>query len=251
MWFTPTAEPPADQSTRAVESYLGALPWAGTELAANAGPQAFLAIAGYERGDVGVHFHAVDQFQYFVGGRCTFGGHPAGPGVVHYADRLRPYGPIQPESSGVTFLTLRGRADTGAFYMPEQQPALKAMRSGGAQKRARNVSFDLPQIPVAAAAGWQFLVDDPDGLCIVVGTAGPGAEVEPWPGADGDAYAIVVAGEVCARGQVLRRHSFRHLEPDEPLGGLRAGDEGARVAVLCLPRPLVDALPGTSTADAH
>jgi hypothetical protein len=218
-----------------VERYLGPSPWAGQEPVGRREPQAFLAIAGHDGGEVGVHFHDVDQFQYFVGGNGHFAGQPVGSGVVHYADHLRPYGPISPGDGGVTFLTLRGTSDHGAFYMPGAQPDLKERRTTRTTP-GRNVHFDLATTPVDGAGEWTRLVDDCDGLCIGLIETGAGEPVAGWAAPHGDAYAIVVSGQVADEGEdPLGPGCFRYVAPDEVLDGLTASGAGARLAMLCLP----------------
>lgn len=234
MWFTPVAGAPSDPAARSVERYLGPSPWAGEEPVGEREPQAFLAIAGRAGGDVGVHFHSVDQFQYFVGGTCRFAGHPTSPGVVHYADHLRPYGPISPEGTGVTFLTFRGTSDHGAFYMPGAQPDLKEKREVRTTP-GRNVSFDLASEPLTTTGGWTALVDEADGLYIGLAESQIGETVPHWTSGRRDTYAVVVTGGVDDRGAHIGPGSFRYLGPSDELVGLEASEDGTRVALLRLP----------------
>src|SRR5215510_13372925 len=75
-------------------------------------PQAFLAEFASDF-TLHVHFHRVDQFQWFVRGGGRFGTHHIGPGTVHFADRYTPYGPLVTAGDGAAFYTLRGVSDTG------------------------------------------------------------------------------------------------------------------------------------------
>jgi hypothetical protein len=64
------------------------------------------------------HFHGVDQFQLVIAGDGTLGKEAVQPGCFHYADAWQPYGPITAGVAGLAYLTIRGRHDSGAHYMP-------------------------------------------------------------------------------------------------------------------------------------
>jgi hypothetical protein len=91
---------------------------------AHDGPQAYLAVQGAQVDEVPPHFHSVEQFQYFVAGSGTIGGRPVEGGIVHYADRYTPYGPLQAGPPGMAYVTLRPCHDTGVFVMPAAQERL-------------------------------------------------------------------------------------------------------------------------------
>ena len=82
------------------------------------GPQAYLAVQGAQVDEIPTHFHSVEQFQYVVTGSGMIGGRPLEVGVVHYADRFTPYGPLGAGPLGMTYATLRPCHDTGVFVMP-------------------------------------------------------------------------------------------------------------------------------------
>ena len=88
------------------------------------GPQAYLAVQGARVADIPPHFHSVEQFQCVVSGSGTIGGRSFTRGVVHYADRFTPYGPICAGPEGLTYATLRASHDTGVFVMPAAQDRL-------------------------------------------------------------------------------------------------------------------------------
>ena len=60
----------------------------------------------------------MEQFQYVVTGSGVIGGHRVEVGVVHYADRFTPYGPLGAGPVRMTYATLRPSHDTGVFVMP-------------------------------------------------------------------------------------------------------------------------------------
>ena len=109
------------------------------------GPQAFLAALPGGRGPLRTHFHRVDQFQFVIYGDATMANHPVHFGHLHFSDRFQPYGPIQPDDGGLTFLTLRARTGGGVFYMPESQPDLADGLASlpESPRDRRNIVFDV------------------------------------------------------------------------------------------------------------
>jgi hypothetical protein len=214
-------------------AYLGVGPTAETaapgELPAE--PQAFAVLMGREAEVLRVHYHPVDQFQYFAVGGAKFGGHEVGRGVVHYTDALTPYGPLLPGADGVAFLTLRTTADSGAFYMPESQRHLSGERTTAGPGPHRSLTVDLEEAPRAEA--WADLVADADGLAVRYVDAAPGATIAV-PAVEGaGAYLLVVRGTCAAAGARAGSVAFvaAGIEP-EPV---TAGPAGARLALLQYP----------------
>ena len=91
------------------------------------GPQAYLAVQGAGVEEIPTHFHSVEQFQYVVTGSGVIGGRPVEGGVVHYADRFTPYGPLGAGPLGMTYATLRPCHDTGVFVMPAGRDRLAGL----------------------------------------------------------------------------------------------------------------------------
>ena len=94
------------------------------------GPQAYLAVQGAQVDEIPTHFHSVEQFQYVVTGSGVIGGHRVKVGVVHYADRFTPYGPLGAGPLGMTYATLRPCHDTGVFVMPAGRDHLAGLVAG-------------------------------------------------------------------------------------------------------------------------
>jgi hypothetical protein len=217
--------------------YLGVGPTAATAAPGELPdePQAFAVLMGREAEVLRVHYHPVDQFQYFAVGGGKFGGHAVGRGVVHYTDALTPYGPLLPGEDGVGFLTLRTTADSGAFYMPESQPHLSGERSTAGPEPHRSLTVDLEE--AGRADAWTDLVADADGLAVRYVDAGPGAPIAV-PAVEGaGAYLLVVRGAIDPDADAggARAASVTFVAPGIQPEPVTAGPDGARLAVLQYP----------------
>ena len=203
-----------------------------------AGPQAFLVCRGAEAETLRVHFHVVDQFQWFVHGGGKLGGHDVATGTLHYADRFTPYGPLHSGSAGLAFSTLRVVSDTGAYYMPEHRESLKGRRAGSpAGAKRRQQSWNLISAATDFAGEWQDLVADSDGLRVaIVDVAENAAVPAPTITASG-AYLAVVAGAALADGVLAGPGALTWDVSGEPRH-LVAARPGTRVAVFQLPDPV-------------
>lgn len=237
QWGIPTRLEPTDEPT-SVEGYLGHVP-AGEFRDPDFERferQAFLVRMRSDRPVLRVHYHPVDQFQVFCWGSATFANHPVTAGTVHYADRLTPYGPLQPTNGGVSFLTLRSESASGAHYMPDRRAELAERLRDDARPadRRRNVSFDLASDDDQATTVATLRADD-DGLRVsrlrlAPGESGPEIDV----GGDG-AFAVVIAGEVDVPGADPARPGCVAWTDPGVLAPLTGGSPGALVAVLQLP----------------
>ncbi len=213
---------------------LGAISTPELSPAEREGPQAYLVAQGSATDELPVHFHTVDQFQYFAHGRGVVGAHDVGHGTVHFSDALTPYGPLRPGAPGMSYLTLRAVHDGGVRYMPQSKDDLKD-RLGRSPRPAgdrRNVTVELAD-PVEPAR-WHHLRDDPDGLRISVVDLPPDAEVDPLVVGPGGAYAVVVSGVLAADGERFEPAALRWLGAAEVLT-VAGGPAGVRIAVLQYP----------------
>src|SRR5213076_1121923 len=98
---------------------------------------------------------------------------------------------------GLAMLTLRSTSDSGAYYMPEFQEALRdglASLGRPASKR-RSVTFDLSVALGEADDDWHDVVADDDGLRVAVARLDGGAALECKVGGGG-AFVVVVDGSV-------------------------------------------------------
>ena len=207
------------------------------ELSAEArrGPQAYLVAQGSATDELPVHFHTVDQFQYFAHGCGVVGAHAVAHGRVHYADALSPYGPLRPGEPGMSYLTLRPVHDGGVRYMPAARDELSDLleRDPRSARDRRNVAVDLTA--PAETGRWHHLRDDPDGLRISVVEVEASASTPPLVVDAGGAYVVVVDGAVVADGASLRRGAHRWLDQGEVVEAV-AGADGLRVAALQFPQ---------------
>lgn len=198
-------------------------------------PQAFLAqlAPAYQ---LDVHFHSVDQFQWFVRGGGRFGPHDVGAGAVHYADRYTPYGPLRTADAGASFYTMRAVSDTGAHYMPGARDTLRdGLRSEAIDPaRRRNEAWDLLAVDLDGAT-WVDLRSDADGLRVAVveleAGGSPPAEVVAGAGA----YLAVLQGTVEHDGRPLEACGFTWLEPGEETPDVVARAASTRLGLLQLP----------------
>ncbi|HZQ59501.1 MAG TPA: hypothetical protein VFA84_15780 [Acidimicrobiales bacterium] len=196
----------------------------GTRLKApTTGPQAHLAVQGAATDPLPPHFHGVDQFQLFVAGSGTVGGHAVGPGVVHYADRNSVYGPLRPGPDGMAYATLRPEHDPGASFMPAAQAELaERLRAHPGPRRNLTVHLDGGD-----GGGWRDAEAAPDGLRIATYTAPAGSVVEVGV-VGGGAYVGVLEGTVAAEGAGGGRDS-------EARGAVGRGAVGRGAVAWCAP----------------
>jgi hypothetical protein len=200
------------------------------------GPQAYLAIQGGETEPLRPHFHGVEQFQFFAHGRGRVGRHDVAAGIVQYADRHTPYGPLAPAPEGMSYLTLRGRHDTGVHFMPESRDELADVLATADRPAAdrRTTTVDLRAVDTGGAGGWCDVVADADGLRIAV-TDHPGA-FDPGTVGGAGAYVVVVAGELAGSDGPMPAGTFAWCPPGDEPAIPPASDCGARVALLQFPR---------------
>jgi hypothetical protein len=198
-------------------------------LAAPAGsgrPQAFLVQMCEPGSVIPPHFHVEDEFQVVVAGSGSLGKHPLKGVAVHFAEAYTPYGPIRTGADGLTFFTLRAKADPGAEYMPESRARM-------IRKARRNVAAQVP--PGPSAELWPAHAD---GLGAWIVRAAAGA-VAPAPRGDGRRYYLVVEGSAtqgATQGATqLPRWSCIWAAAGAEAPALTAGPEGAGVVVIQFP----------------
>jgi quercetin dioxygenase-like cupin family protein len=200
------------------------------------GPQGFIVRRGSESGVLHVHYHPVDQFQVVVGGSGTFAGSHVGPGHVHYADSLQPYGPIDQGPDGLAFLTLRATPNAGASFMPESRAelALALKESGAVVNKRRNISFDLATTP-PAGAGWTMVHSEADGLSILRAAVADGEHLPVANVAGAGAYVVVLSGAAHVDGQKFDPGDFAWCPKGSTVHGVAGGSRGLDACLLQLP----------------
>src|SRR5690349_6962692 len=185
-------------------------------------PKAFRVQMGEPGSVIPPHFHVEDEFQVVVAGSGRLGKHALEGITVHFAEAYTPYGPIRTGSDGLTFFTLRAKADPGAEYMPESRARL-------ARKARRNVAAHVS--PGPSAALWPMHAD---GLGAWVARAGSGEAVQV-PSGDGGRYYLVVEGSATRGATALPRWSciWTAAGADAPV--IIAGPNGVGVVIVQFP----------------
>jgi hypothetical protein len=236
-WIDDKRSPAMPASHLAVQPYIGAAPTGRYESEGHGRPeaQAFLVESGPDNPPLRTHFHTVNQFQYIAGGGGTVGRHDVVPGVVHYADRYTPYGPLRSGPDGLAYLTLRATTDMGISYMPDERDDLADSldRHGIVAGARRNVTVDLNE--ASASAGWVDAAADDDGLRIAIATVAANGDLTTEPAAGTGAFVVIVAGELDDEDGVHGSGSLTWCPPGSSLS-TRATAAGARVAWLQLPQ---------------
>jgi hypothetical protein len=204
------------------------------------GPQAYLAVQGTQVDEIPTHFHSVEQFQYVVTGSGVIGGRPVEAGVVHYADRFTPYGPLRAGRLGMTYATLRPCHDTGVFVMPAGQDRLAALLQASpapaGDRRQHTVDLREP-VETTGGAGpseWIDLRQSADGFRIAVTEVPPDAAAPPLTVGGSGAYFLVVSGAIDDRGEPYAAGSITWRAAGDGVAS-RADGRGARLALLQFP----------------
>jgi hypothetical protein len=199
-------------------------------------PQAFVVRLPAAHEGLRVHFHPVDQFQVFISGSGAFAGHEVRCGLVHYADALTPYGPLDVGGDGVAFMTLRHQADFDIQNMPNEAAQLAELRRRSLREpgKRRNLVADL--LAPGAPGTWQRAFGDADGLEAATRTLDPGEPVPVLHGAVTGAYVLLVAGSLIAEDATLTAGALTWVTPacEGSLPAV-AGLTGARLARLQFP----------------
>lgn len=201
-------------------------------------PQAFMVEMGTDQPPLGTHFHVVDQFQVIPRGSGRLGRHAIGPGSVHYADRLTPYGLLAAGRDGLAYVTLRSTTDTGAYYMPGRRDDLQAGLAAASRpaEARRNLTFELHDNG-SGAPGDQTLVEADDGLRVSRLLLAPSESRAVAPVGGSGAYLVVLAGTVAGEPDTGADHGVGALRWVGPGGRpiVTAGPVGAVIAFLQLP----------------
>jgi hypothetical protein len=208
--------PPGKVFTYRRSDFLAPSPGAGA-------PQAFLVEMPTPGAVIPPHFHREDEFQIVVAGSGSLGKHALDGVAVHFADAYTPYGPIRVGPDGLTFFTLRARADAGAQYMPESRAAM-------VRKARRSVAASVP----ASGEPGELWPPYADGLAAWIVRVRPHAEVAHPPG-DGGRYHLIVEGSVAHDERELPRWSCVWTGPRTARPRLIAGSAGAAVVVAQFP----------------
>lgn len=183
------------------------------------------------------HFHAIDQFQLFVGGSGRIGTHALEGITVHYAAAHSPYGPIAAGPEGVSYVTLRPGWDPGAQWMPGAAQVLRAMpdrRHVALTSEPLARCEDLRNLQRVAIA--PVLPPDGSGFGASQVCAGPGAAVRIDPGGSRGLFCYVLAGALQGDGPQLGPAACIYFSGEEAPRALRAGAEGVELIQVAFGR---------------
>ncbi len=237
VWVDQKKSPAMPGGHRALRPYIGIAPTGlyDTDGHGAARPQAFLVESGPDNPPLRTHFHTVNQFQYIAGGSGSVGRHDVAPGVVHYADRFTPYGPLRNGPEGLSYMTLRATTDTGISYMPEEREELaERLDETGIEAAARrNLTLDLRE-PVGDGHGFVDLVREDDGLRVATATMAADEAVAVGAAEGQGAFVVVVSGAVRDEDGRHDAGSLAWCGPGEAFAAT-ADEPGTTLAWLQLP----------------
>lgn len=190
------------------------------------------------------HFHLEHQFQVVTAGSGAIGRHAVQPLAVHYASPETGYGPVTAGPEGVSYLTLRAVADTGAWYLHD--PAQRAKMRREAKKFQAHAS---PEKIVSAAAlrslaaplTEELIAPHENGLAAHLVRLPPGEALTlPARHLHAARFYIATGGSMQVDGKGLRALATVFASSDED-PQIESGSEGLEVLVLQFPREALEA----------
>jgi hypothetical protein len=187
------------------------------------------------------HFHQVDQFQVLVAGGGSMGRNTVSLLALHYVDHHTAYGPINAGPLGLSFFTLRARADPGSIYL--HKPGYKEFLKPTKKRYLLSENIMTSTEPVLQNRTEVSLenvladADGSDGLGATMMRIGACMKTEgPDPGLTGGQYYLVVNGSLQFKGTDYPAWSTIHIgSADAPLE-VCAGNQGLETLVLNFPR---------------
>ncbi len=189
------------------------------------------------------HFHFEHQFQIVTAGAGAIGRHAVGPLAVHYASPQTGYGPIIAGPEGVSYLTLRARADTGAWYL--HNPEQRARMSRDVKKHQEHAipgsalsAEALRSLPAATTE--ELIAPLENGLAAHLVRLPPGQLLTlPSPHSHGGRFYVATAGSMHVAGKELPALATVFASCGEP-SSIASGSGGLEVLVLQFPREAVE-----------
>ena len=182
------------------------------------------------------HFHAADQFQIIVEGKCKFGRHDATPYTVHFTRAYTPYGPLLADKeTGFGFMTLRSRYDPGQQRLSDSLDKLKKIPDRRPWQISRKVTFP----PQGSGVNLQEIPDikDEQGLFACALTMAPNTRmVAPDPSGGDGQFVVVVKGSLVHDNRERKRLVVAFVMPDENAFQIQAGAQGLQALILNLPQ---------------
>lgn len=189
--------------------------------------------------EVGAHFHAVDQFQLFLGAPgAVYARRPLTQAfTIHYSDAYRTYGPFSGADQPLVYFTLRGEHSSMTGYMPGAREGLRWV--GRRHHLIALDRLDADGLPPAGTARYETLIErESDGLGAYQLLASPGASFDiPNSRGTGGQYVFVAEGDIELNTRTYPAESVGWQDPGSDGTSVRAGDGGTRLFVMCLPNP--------------
>jgi hypothetical protein len=198
-------------------------------------PQALL-VEQSSNSVIPAHFHGIDQFQVVVRGSGMLGKHDVRPICIHFAAAYTGYGPVNADSDGIFYFTLRAQSEPGAFFFPEGR---KFQKPG----KRRNLTWDVdlasagqPMATFDGAALTDIHPLEEQGLAAWALRLRPGETFTgPDPALGGGQYYVVMDGDLIHAGNSYEKWSCVFVEPPETALEVTAGPEGLEALVLQYP----------------
>ena len=184
--------------------------------------------------NVPAHFHDTNQFQVFLEGKALFGKKPINSLTVHYAGGHTPYGPIITEQTGVKYLTLRNKWDSGGKKMPEQKENLVNVSRVFYLSDKLHLNTDIKQDIIETKVD-KILWDETSKLGISLFYIAKESYCDfSFPKMGYGKYCLVLSGSLLHNSNKIKPLSCLYLEKDE-LVDLKSGDDGAVVLSMQFP----------------
>ena len=179
---------------------------------------------------VPAHFHDTNQFQVFLDGKAIFGKKQINSLTVHYAGGHTPYGPIITENTGVKYLTLRNKWDSGGKKMPEQKKNLVNVPRIFYLSDELFLNQDINETKIE-----KIMWDETTKLGISLFYIAKDKYCDfAFPKMGYGKYCLVLSGSILNNFSKLGLQSCFYLEKDE-LISLKSGEEGAVVLSMQFP----------------
>ena len=188
------------------------------------------------------HFHLEHQFQVVTAGSGAIGRHAVQPLAVHYASPETGYGPITAGPEGVSYLTLRAVADTGAWYLhnPEQRAKMRREIKKRQAHAAPEKSVSAETLRSLNTPSTEELIAPlENGLAAHLLRLPPNQTLTlPSPHSHAGRFYIATGGSMRVAGKELRALATVYASFDEILP-IASGADGLEVLVLQFPRDAV------------
>ncbi len=184
------------------------------------------------------HFHQVDQFQIFIGGRGHIGTHALTGVTVHYSGAHSPYGPIVAGPAGVQYITLRRNWNPGAQWM---SGAVATLREMPGRKYVAYTSEPMNRSTAAHVSELKCTVvtdvipSQSNGLGAWMVQAGPGAALQGNPALSNGLFWYVLTDGLQSDDSALGEGACFFFSHEEPSFEFHAEAQGGELVRVQLP----------------